>query len=171
MCLHLSSAESWCMYSEHLAWLGGIRIPACSHLGIDLSLRQDLEPLMIATYLPAISGALMVYVLCVSKATTAGINSMREVRWLRADEYSMNALNTGTGSIDSTLQHTAQHSMALQVTERQSTLQVAHQVCFYAGAATHSLCPTVGMVSPVWHHQCIVLLKIWAMMPCRGSTM
>jgi hypothetical protein len=55
-----------------------------------------------------------VYVLCVSKATTAGINSIREVRWLRADEYSINALNTGTGSMDSTLQHTAQHSVALQ---------------------------------------------------------
>jgi hypothetical protein len=71
--------------------------------------------------LPAMSGALMVYVLCVSKATTAGMSSMSEVRWLRADEYSMNALNTGTGSIDSTLQHTAQHSMARHSSSGHST--------------------------------------------------
>lgn len=73
------------------------------------------------------SGALTVYVLVVSSATTAGSSSMSDVRWLRADEYSMNALNTGTGSMESTLHSAEQHSMAQHSTCQQAPQYTVHQ--------------------------------------------
>jgi hypothetical protein len=59
---------------------------------------------------PVTSGALMVYVLATSGATTAGMSSMMGVRWLRAAEYSRNALKMGTGSTASTLHPSAADS-------------------------------------------------------------
>lgn len=90
---------------------------------------------------------------------------MRGVRWLRAEEYSINALKMGTGSMASTLHSTAQHSQ-----EKHSTaLITAHNVIFVQSVAHNiQVLPLLGVPRQQqnFSQQCIgMLLRLSSALP------
>lgn len=84
----------------------------------------------------------MVYVLVLSSATTAGMSSINDVRWLRAAEYSMKALKMGTGSIVNTLWVVTEHSTVQHSAAGFSMdLHVGYFQVVHMSASTHALHP------------------------------